>query len=215
MTKYNEAWKRRDQEVKDKFAALYAQAAGNNDPVMMAAIQSGNSDVLEKIITGREAAQTKLGEAIQLQQVKNQFQMGDPIQAHNLAASIAAGKQPPLTGYALRTPWGQQVMGEVTQINPNYDAADWFGHKAATVGADTADVKANSTALTKLVAQKSAITAFEQTAVKNGQVLLDLADKVDQTGVPVIETWLRAGRRGKPAIRLVAQFNTQMQLIPQ
>ena len=45
LDKYKIAWKRRSQEVKDKFAALYAQAAGNNDPIMSAAIQSGNSDI--------------------------------------------------------------------------------------------------------------------------------------------------------------------------
>jgi hypothetical protein len=53
--------------------------------------------------------------------------------------------------------------------------------------------------------------AFEKTAIRNGDVLLGLADKVDATGVPVLEKWIRAGRQatGDPD---VAKFNAQLQV---
>jgi hypothetical protein len=65
--------------------------------------------------------------------------------------------------------------------------------------------------LTTLTKQQSAIRQWTNTAIANGQVLKELAKKVDQTGYPAIEGWIRAGRQssGDP---VVAQFNAQMEL---
>jgi hypothetical protein len=75
----------------------------------------------------------------------------------------------------------------------------------------TAEPKAIGSALMQLEKQRAAITAFEQTAVKNGQMLIQLANKVDTTGLPVFERWVRAGRQATGDSE-VAQFNAQYQL---
>lgn len=74
-----------------------------------------------------------------------------------------------------------------------------------------AEIRADSNSLNKLTQSYDAVTAFEQTAVRNGEMLKQLANKVDATGVPVIEKWIRAGRQatGDPD---VAKFNAQLQI---
>ncbi len=43
----------------------------------------------------------------------------------NNAQLIASGKVPPLSSFAMRSPFGQQVMSRVLEINPNYNGADY------------------------------------------------------------------------------------------
>lgn len=73
-----------------------------------------------------------------------------------------------------------------------------------------ATLNAERASLTKLVPQKNAIHQFEETALANGRVLLDLVDKVDSTGVPVIERWIRGGRKSIAGDPDVTNFNTQL-----
>ena len=79
------------------------------------------------------------------------------------------------------------------------------------LNAATAATHAAGQALTQLTKTKNSIEQFENTAIKNGDALVQLAQKVDQTGIPVVERWLRAGKQatGNPD---VAAFNAQMQL---
>lgn len=88
-------------------------------------------------------------------------------------------------------------------------AANYAGSVAAERTRATAEPGAEKAALTKLIGQRAAISSFEQTAVKNGDALVEMADKIDRTGVPVIERWIRGGRQatGDPEI---AKFNAQM-----
>ena len=72
---------------------------------------------------------------------------------------------------------------------------------------------ANTQALKTLVNQKNAIESFSNNEVKNLDVLVKLADKVDATGRPVIERWVRAGRQAIQGDPDVAEFNFQMQLV--
>lgn len=72
------------------------------------------------------------------------------------------------------------------------------------------NVKADQSALTKLVGQQAAVSAYEQTAANNGKILVSLADKVDQTGVPVFERWTRAGKKAVAGDTDVSAFDTQM-----
>ncbi len=58
-----------------------------------------------------------------------------------------------------------------------------------------AEPKALAADLTKLTQQRSAITQYEQTALKNMDYLIQLADKVDRSGIPVLERWLRGGEK--------------------
>lgn len=74
-----------------------------------------------------------------------------------------------------------------------------------------AGFKADTASLNKITPQYDAITAFEKTAVRNGEILKDLAVKADTTGVPVVERWIRAGRTATGDTD-VSKFNAQMNL---
>lgn len=50
--------------------------------------------------------------------------VGDPKSVENTAQMIANGQIPALSGFALRTPWGQAVISRVREIKPDYQAAD-------------------------------------------------------------------------------------------
>lgn len=77
--------------------------------------------------------------------------------------------------------------------------------------ANTSTYKAGQGAVNALEKQYQAVSAFQQTASRNGAALIKLAEKVDETGVPAIERWIRAGRRatGSPDVR---EFDAQMQI---
>jgi hypothetical protein len=83
-------------------------------------------------------------------------------------------------------------------------------------GADPNSTKASYTAdvasLRKIVPQYDAITSFEENTAQQGQILKDLAHKVDNTGVPVVERWIRAGRRQVEGDADVSEFNAQIEL---
>lgn len=72
--------------------------------------------------------------------------------------------------------------------------------------------KADSASLGALTKTFDAITAFENTAVANGRALVGLAKKVDDTGVPVVERWIRAGRKSVKGDPDVSEFHAQLSL---
>lgn len=49
-------------------------------------------------------------------------QLGNPGAIDSTAKMIADYKMPPLTGFAMRTPWGQNVMAKVSAIDPKWNA---------------------------------------------------------------------------------------------
>jgi hypothetical protein len=92
------------------------------------------------------------------------------------------------------------------------DRASGSGQSAGDLVSGRAEIKGLTQALGVLEKQKAAVDAFENTAVANGAVLDKLADKVDRTGVPVVERWLRAGQREVAGDTDVNNFNAQMHL---
>lgn len=84
------------------------------------------------------------------------------------------------------------------------------GVKSEDVVSGRAGFMADRASLNKITPQYDAITAFENTAKRNGKILVDLAKKVDTTGVPAIERWVRAGRQELGGDADVAKFNAQM-----
>jgi hypothetical protein len=86
------------------------------------------------------------------------------------------------------------------------------GITAEDVVSGRAGFKADTTSLNKITPQYDAITAFEKTAIRNGKILVELADKVDTTGVPVAERWIRSGRKAIGGDPDVAKFDAQMNL---
>src|SRR6185295_7406413 len=75
-----------------------------------------------------------------------------------------------------------------------------------------AGFKADTVSLNKMTPQYDAISSFMNTAQRNGKILSELADKVDSTGSPVVERWLRAGRRNVAGDPDVSNFNAQIHL---
>lgn len=86
------------------------------------------------------------------------------------------------------------------------------GLSSEDVVSGRAGFKADTASLNKITPQYDAITAFENTAVRNGKILKELAQKADTTGVPVVERWIRAGRKEVGGDVDVAKFNAQMNL---
>lgn len=85
------------------------------------------------------------------------------------------------------------------------------GQTVGDVVAGQAERKAVGQSMVAVRKMHDAVEAYSQTALGNGEKLLELAQKADATGVPLIEKWIRAGRQatGDPD---VAAFNAQMTL---
>ena len=56
--------------------------------------------------------------------------------------------------------------------------------------------KANTSALTQLTKQETAVGAFEKTFVKNVKIVDRLSKQTDNTGVPLLQKWINEGKRG-------------------
>lgn len=110
-----------------------------------------------------------------------------------------------LVGFNRDTRTRKLIQNEATR------QATQAGATSNDIASGRAGFKADSASLSKLTQSYDAVTAFEKTAIRNGERLLQLADKVDTTGVPVLEKWIRAGRQatGDPD---VAMLNAQMQV---
>jgi len=55
--------------------------------------------------------------------------------------------------------------------------------------------KANTAALSKIQQQQTMVGAFEKNFNKNADITLELSQKVDRTGVPILNKWINAGKR--------------------
>lgn len=71
-------------------------------------------------------------------------------------------------------------------------AAEFAAGGGGNIAANKADYKADSGSLVALQKQRDAVGAFEDTALKNLQVFLDLAAKVPDSGSPAMNVPLRA-----------------------
>ena len=128
------------------------------------------------------------------------------------ASKIAAEKWL-ATGQLPATGGGKAGASQRAQVmNMGADLLMQRGGNTGTMVANAAKIKGEQTALNKLIPQQAAIESFENTALANGKVLLQLGQKVDQTGVPVIERWIRNGRQSLAGDTDVTEFNTQLAL---
>ena len=67
--------------------------------------------------------------------------------------------------------------------------------------------KANTSALTQLTKQETAVGAFEKTFVKNVDIVDRLSKKTDNTGVPLLQKWINVGKKassGDPNLAALA-----------
>ena len=92
--------------------------------------------------------------------------------------------------------FGKAGQARRDQINAAVSAKlKTAGMTPSDLGNLRATFKAQGASINKLVPQLNAIEAYEQTAKFNGQRLLDLVDKIDNTGVPVIEGYARRAQK--------------------
>lgn len=68
--------------------------------------------------------------------------------------------------------------------------------------------RANAQALGQLVKQKNLILAFENTALKNADLVLRESEKVDRLGSPAIDRWIQAGQKSIAGDVPVARLDT-------
>lgn len=105
---------------------------------------------------------------------------------------------------------GTKARKEV--IETAADNALKAGRTVGDVVAGQGALKSDKASLTQLTRNYDAVEAFSNTASANGQVLKDLAHKVDSTGIPVFERWLRAGRKAIAGDVDVTNFQAQLKL---
>lgn len=132
---------------------------------------------------------------------------GAPLQdadAATMAEYVRVQGPSALSRYGLTPVQRQQVMSKVTSLNSGEGISAREGATAPL------DIKANQASLNKMVPQLDAITAYEKTMENIGGKLVDIAKAVDSTGVPVIERWIRAGKKSVAGDPDVTEFNSRM-----
>jgi hypothetical protein len=114
---------------------------------------------------------------------------------------LSSGELPPMgmgnAGAAIRT----KILNRAAELGKGEDIA-----------ANKASYHADSTSLTKLTQQLNAVEAFENTAGKNLDLFLKTAEKVPDTGVPWLNTPLRAVSLKGRGSEEVAAFNAARQV---
>jgi len=106
----------------------------------------------------------------------------------------------------------RDIMARVKEKYPDYDAKEYAGELAGARAGGAAENRADAASLVKLQPQYDAVLAYEKNARRMGDRLVELAAKVDNTGIPVIERWVRAGRKRIAGDEDVAKFDAQIQL---
>lgn len=124
-----------------------------------------------------------------------------------IAETVVAGQPMPAMGSGTAA---MAARGKVWQRVA--EIAKERGIPLRELPAARAQFSADKGSLAKLTQMADAVKAFENTAIKNGDKLVELGDKVDKTGIPVIERWIRAGRKEIAGDPLVNDFNAQMTL---
>lgn len=114
-----------------------------------------------------------------------------------------------LTGLPPRSPLRADIVKRAMQLSM---AA---GETGAAFGARRQEMQADSASLRKMAPMYDAVSAWGKMVDLNGKILKELAEKVDRDGVPVVERFTRAMRRGtNPGEEGadVAEFFAQLQI---
>jgi hypothetical protein len=108
-------------------------------------------------------------------------------------------------------PMGQGKTGTQNRdkiLNKAAEMEKSTGRTGAEAVAAWSGVKGNVAALSKLTQTRSMVESFESTARKNADLMLSLAPKGGgQTGAPVVNRWLQAGRKQIAGDPDVANFD--------
>jgi len=217
--RYDAVWNDTKLSQADKAAQLAAIGASIGDQQTMAAIKDGNLDFQYKLYNDRDKA------ALSIQLAKIKSSMSNP---QRIALDRFMQERPDASAKEIqqflqqlrpeRSAPGIQLRQFLNE-NPNASADDIMNFRAETAGRMaesrarmSAEARADASTLTRLTQSQSAIRSFENTALRNGEMLVELAKKVDRTGIPVVERWTRAGRKAILGDPDVTRFDAQVQL---
>jgi hypothetical protein len=162
----------------------------------------------ESLAKQREAKQSLDEEKVKLLKEKVQKSGASSLSSadrETMAEFVRTQGPSVLSRFGLSPNERKEIISTVTGLN----AAE--GKTAREGAADIADVKAYEGSLKKMQGQYDAITAFEKTMESIGGQLKKISKKVDATGVPVVERWLRGGKRAVEGDPDVTEFNARMQ----
>jgi hypothetical protein len=157
-----------------------------------------------------EAIDTKLAQAqekIDMMAKKVKDAAGkplDPKDVATMAEQVRVFGPQVLSRLGLSKEQRQSVISGVTALN------EGEGVSAREGAIEVGTLKADQKSLDKLVPQLDAVDSFEKTASQIGDKLVAIAKKVDSTGVPVLERWIRAGRKSVKGDPDVTEFNSRL-----
>lgn len=214
LEKYKDIWMRRDVDVKQKFAELAAYAAGYKDQLLNAAVASGNTDIVEKVILARETAQMHLSQSLNLyeEKLKLQQQM-HPLPdetADFMARQLIKGNTSQLTGLFRSQGAKVQVEERARQILMNEQGltAEQAANQVVQSAQEFAGTRAGAQALGRREAQ---VIGASTTALATAPRVLEASEKVDRTQFPSINRIIlmaQQGTGGENVIRFGIAVNT-------
>ena len=114
-----------DMEAGKAAAELAAVKAG--DKIMLDTIRSKDAETAMKLIQWKVGALEKMDEinAKQEELALKRLEAGGPQSQLQIAQAISSYQMPLPSGFALRSPFWQNVMSQVYQMNPEYSAAEY------------------------------------------------------------------------------------------
>lgn len=119
---------------------------------------------------------------------------------------MATGQLPPLGMGKQAAAMRAQIIGRAAQMSQQQGIT---GTQAAGLHAD---FKANQAALSTLQRNSNQVLAYERTALANAQQVLQTMGKgAAQTGMPIFNSWVQAGRRSVAGNPDVARFDLAIQ----
>jgi hypothetical protein len=153
-------------------------------------------------------------------QVKAAIRRGNPAMADEVDAMLEAGAMPTMAGSMTEST--RMALNLARRVDPNFtrtaqaqkdrealiarrrEEAEKLASERTKLSAYRTDLARNLTALSNLR------TTIPRN-LKDMEYLTQLAGKVDKTGVPVVERWIRAGRTALAGDADVTEFNTQVE----
>lgn len=179
----------------DQLGTLEAQAANTQSRQQFAV--DNRREPTDKPLTKEAKLNADLA-AGRIDQTQYDMASGKPVQPDAKTLEMDAlryltdGTMPPNMGR------GQQGATEAKAIRTRAAAlADELGVSPEDIRANQSNAKAIGSALAGVQRQKANVLTYEKTALGGAVIAKEMSDKVNRdTGVPVLDKWVQAGRKG-------------------
>jgi len=123
----------------------------------------------------------------------------DDQKKYNIEMSLISGKEPAL--------YYRDPTSKTDYLADKADYVEKLGLTAGDIASIQSSNKALTNELSQLQAQRGKVMSFAETAEKNIAIANTLAKKVDDTGSPIINKWLRSGKKSIAGNKDVAAFD--------